>query len=155
MSKSNSADSLDVGGSLDSDRMTSLSSTSIPNPEVAPKERRRRFSAAYKLRIVEEAARCSEPGEIGALLRREGLYSSQLSTWRKQNHAQGLQGLKDDKRGRKRTKHPAELELEKLRKKYDRVSRRLAHAETIIEIQKKVSAMLGTPLNSIENERKS
>ncbi len=155
MSKLNGGGSLDVGGSLDSSRVTSLSSASIPDPEVAPKEGRRRFSAAYKLRIVEEASRCSEPGEIGALLRREGLYSSQLSTWRKQYRAQGLQGLKDDKRGRKCTKHPAELELEKLRKKYDSVSRRLEQAETIIDIQKKVSAMLGTPLNSIEDERKS
>ena len=126
--------------------------TAIPDPEVSALPKRRRFSADYKARVVEEAEDCNQPGGIGALLRREGLYSSQLSTWRKQYRAGALQGLRDDKRGRKATKHPLEDEVAQLRKTNERLSRRLEQAETIIEIQKKVATMLGIPLNSVENE---
>ncbi len=125
---------------------------SIPDPEVSALPKRRRFSADYKAHIVEEAEGCTEVGEIGALLRREGLYSSQLSAWRVQYRTGALQALRDDKRGRKRTKHPLEDENARLRKHNERLSRRLERAETIIEIQKKVAAMLGIPLNSVENE---
>lgn len=124
----------------------------IPNPEVPAHPRRRRFSAAYKARVVAAAEGCRGPGEIGALLRREGLYSSQLSTWRQQYRAGALEALRDDKRGRKPTKHPLEDENERLRKHNERLQRRLEQAETIIEIQKKVAAMLGIPLHSVENE---
>ena len=124
----------------------------MPDPEVAAQAKRRRFSAAYKARVVEEAEGCTELGEIGALLRREGLYSSQLSKWRELYRAGALQALRDDKRGRKATKHPLEDENERLRKQNERLARRLEQAETIIEIQKKVAAMLGIPLNSVENE---
>lgn len=124
----------------------------IPNPEVPALPKRRRFSAAYKARIVEEAEGCTESGAIGALLRREGLYSSQLSSWRTLYRTGALQALRDDKRGRKTIKHPLEDENEKLRKQNERLGVRLERAEMIIEIQKKVAAMLGIPLNSVENE---
>jgi transposase-like protein len=125
---------------------------SPPDPEVPARPKRRRFSAAYKARIVEEAEGCTGPGEIGALLRREGLYSSQLSKWRRLYRAGALRALRDDKRGRKATKHPLEDENERLRRQNDRLARRLEQAELIIEIQKKVAAMLGIPLDSVERE---
>jgi transposase-like protein len=127
------------------------SGPAIPNLEVPEQARRRRFSAAYKARVVEEAQTCTAPGEVGALLRREGLYSSQLTSWRRQYQSGALDALRDDKRGRKGTKNPLEEELVRLRKHNARLTRRLEQAETIIEIQKKVSTMLGIPLNSIEN----
>ena len=127
----------------------------IPEPEVPARPKRRRFSAAYKARVVEEAEGCSELGEIGALLRREGLYSSQLSAWRKLYRAGALQALRDDKRGRKATKDPLEDEVARLRKQNERLAHRLEQAETIIEIQKKVATMLGIPLNSVENEEQA
>lgn len=126
----------------------------IPDPEVSARSQRRHFSASYKARVVEEAEGCAEPGAIGALLRREGLYSSQLSSWRKQYRAGALAALVDDKRGRKATRHPLEDEVAQLRKQNERLAGRLEQAETIIEIQKKVATMLGTPLNSVENEER-
>jgi transposase-like protein len=122
----------------------------IPDPEVEARPKRRRFSAAYKARIVAEAEGCTESGDIGALLRREGLYSSQLSKWREQYRAGALDALRDDKRGRKRTRNPLEDEVVRLRKENARLSGRLEQAEAIIEIQKKVAAMLGNPLPSVE-----
>lgn len=125
----------------------------IPDPEVEACPKRRRFSAAYKARIVEEAEGCTEPGDIGALLRREGLYSSQLSKWREQYRTGALDALRDDKRGRKRRRNPLEDEVARLRKENARLSGRLDKAEAIIEIQKKVAAMLGNPLPSVEHEQ--
>ena len=138
-------------GSL-AEAVASPREASIPDPEVPAGPKRRRFSAAYKARVVEEAEGCTAPGEIGALLRREGLYSSQLSKWRQLYRAGALQALRDDKRGRKATKPPLEDEVERLRKHNERLAHRLEQAETIIEIQKKVATMLGIPLNSVENE---
>jgi transposase-like protein len=126
--------------------------TAIPDPEVAAFAKRRRFSADYKARVVEEAESCTEPGAIGALLRREGLYSSQLSSWRALYRTGALQALRDDKRGRKTKKHPLQDENEKLRKQNERLTDRLERAETIIEIQKKVATMLGIPLNSVDDK---
>jgi len=125
--------------------------SAVPDPEVPEQPKRRHFSATYKARIVEEVQRCSAPGEVSALLRREGLYSSHLTKWRKLYRTGVLNGLRDDKRGRKRMKHPLEDENERLRKQNARLARRLEQAETIIEIQKKVSTMLGIPLNNIED----
>jgi transposase len=122
----------------------------IPDPEVGSGAQRRRFSAAYKSRMVEEAEKATD---IGALLRREGLYSSQLSKWRVQYRTGALQGLRDDKRGRKAVKNPLEAEVTRLQKENARLSRRLEQAETIIDIQKKVSSMLGIPLPNVENEK--
>lgn len=117
------------------------------NPEVPEKPVRRRFDAAYKLRILEEADRCTQPGELGQLLRREGLYSSHLSTWRRQREEGTLQGLQPKKRGRKaKRKDRLATENEQLRRENERLAQRLRQAETIIEVQKKVSEMLGIPL---------
>ena len=114
------------------------------DPEVPEKPVRRRFDAAYKQRILEEADGCSEPGELGRLLRREGLYSSLLSSWRRQRDEGVLAGLSPKRRGRKaKRKDAAALENEQLRRENERLSRRLKQAETIIEVQKKVSEMLG------------
>lgn len=119
-------------------------------PEVLEKPTRRRFTAEYKERIVQEADACHAPGEIGALLRREGLYSSHLNKWRNKLEHGGRDALAV-KRGRKPTHTAAELELEKLRKRNARLEQRLKQAETIIEIQKKVAEMLGVPLARIDD----
>ena len=115
----------------------------VPDPEVVPRAKRRQFSAQYKLRILTEADQCSQRGEIGALLRREGLYSSHLTTWRKQRDRGQLQGLSPKKRGRK--PDPQAAELARLQRENERLKARLDQAETIIEVQKKLSQMLGLP----------
>ena len=125
--------------------------TPVPDPEVRAQPQRRQFSAAYKARIVEEAQRCTDPGQIGALLRREGLYSSALTLWRRQYQAGALKALKDDKRGRKPTRDARDLEVERLQRELERLSKKLSQAQLIIEIQKKVAAMLGNPIETIPN----
>ncbi len=118
-----------------------------PDPEVEPvkakKRKRRTFTAQYKLKIVQEADRCTEPGEVGALLRREGLYSSQLTNWRRARD-QGQLAALNRKRGRK-PDPDADLryELEKMRKENERLKKRLDKAETIIDVQKKLCTALG------------
>ena len=124
-----------------------------PDPEVRDKAVRRRFSAKYKLTILRKVDACTTPGEVGKILRREGLYSSNLNTWRKQQEQGILEGLKPKKRGRKATpKNPLEDELKTARRDVVRLQRKLEQAETIIDIQKKVSALLGIPLESPESE---
>jgi transposase len=119
----------------------------VPEPEVVPVGQRRRYSAGYKLRILEEADACDEPGAIGALLRREGLYSSHLGNWRK-SRAQGqLDGLQPRGRGREADATGGlREEVERLRREKDRLAARLAQAEAIIEVQKKLSQLLGVTL---------
>jgi transposase len=115
-----------------------------PDPEVPEKARRRKFSVEYKLRILQLADSCTDPGSLGSLLRREGLYSSNLTTWRRQRDKGILQGLQPVKRGRKPSEpNPLLPEVEKLRKENERLEKRLKRAELIIEVQKKVSQMLG------------
>ena len=123
----------------------------VPKPEVSSRPKRRRFTAEYKARIVEEAETCLD---VGAMLRREGLYSSYLTTWRREYRSGALAALKDDKRGRKKTKNPLEDEVARLQRKNARLAHRLEQAEAIIEIQKKVSAMLGIPLKDEPSEGK-
>lgn len=124
-----------------------------PDPEVLEKPVRRQFTAAYKLEMVEAADRCSELGQIGALLRREGLYSSQLSTWRNQRQQGQLQALSDNKRGRKATiPHPVQKELEQLRRENQRLRHTLQQAELIIDIQKKASQLMGISLSPINRD---
>ncbi|MCP4341600.1 MAG: transposase [Desulfobulbaceae bacterium] len=113
--------------------------------------KRRQYTAAYKARIVEEAQKCTESGQIGALLRREGLYSSALTLWRRQYQSGALQSLKDNKRGRKRTRDARDMELESLRCENERLSKKLSQAELIIDIQKKVSAILDSPIEVSPN----
>lgn len=116
-------------------------------PEVVEKPKRRTFDAAYRLQIVEEADRCGEPGQVGQLLRREGLYSSHLSKWRRQRDEGALNGLRSKKRGRraKRRDSVAAEELERLRREKEEITERLRQAERIIEVQKKVSELLEIP----------
>lgn len=129
--------------------------TKIPDPEVVPKAKRRQFTAKYKLRIVEEADACTEAGEIGALLRREGLYSSHLSNWRQLRKDGQLQALSAKKRGRK-AQDPSVAELAKLRRENERLRARLEQAEMIIDVQKKLSQLLGlTPTESETRENES
>ena len=125
--------------------------TPPPDPEVLAQPKRRQFTAAYKARIVEEAQRCTEQGQIGELMRREGLYSSALTQWRRQYQTGALQGLKDDKRGRKRTRDARDQELGHLQRENERLSKKLSQAELIIDIQKKVAAMLGNPIETTAN----
>ena len=121
------------------------------DPEVVPLAQRRRFSAEEKLRILEEADACTEPGELGALLRREGLYSSYLSRWRRARVRGQLDGLSPEKRGRKPLCDAAMArELARLERENERLQARLEQAEAIIEVQKKLSGLLG--LGVRENE---
>ncbi len=116
---------------------------SVPDPEVRPKAKHRRFGAEYKKRILDEAATCTRRGELGALLRREGLYSSLLTQWRQQQAQGALAGLAPKKRGPK--PDPQAEEIAQLRRENERLQERLNKAETIIEVQKKVSQLLGVP----------
>jgi len=116
--------------------------TNIPDPEVVPKAKRRRFSAKYKQRILEEADNCTETGQTGALLRREGLYSSHLSTWRRQRDRGLVQSLSPKKRGRKR-KDELEREVARMERENERLQASLEKAEMIIDVQKKLSRLLG------------
>src|SRR5687767_6064615 len=123
-----------------------------PDPEVRERAARRRFTAEYKLRIVREADACAGSGELGALLRREGLYSSHLATWRRQRDAGALSALTPKKRGRPATvTAPLARRVAELERDNAKLARRLQHAETIIEIQKKISELLGIPLKTGDN----
>ena len=122
-----------------------------PNPEVPAKAARRRFTAEYKLRILKQADACTELGKLGELLRREGLYASNLTTWRRQRDEGVLSALKPKKRGRKElVRNPLIEENEKLRRDNERLMERLRRAEIIIDVQKKVSQMLGEPLKTTQ-----
>jgi len=124
--------------------------TRIPDPEVVPKAKRRQFTAKYKLRIVREADVCTEPGQIGSLLRREGLYSSYLSKWRQQREEGQLQALSSKKRGRK-PEDPSVEELAQLQRENERLRARLEQAEIIIDVQKKLSQLLGLTTDTTES----
>ena len=122
------------------------------DPEVVPKATRRRWSAAEKLRVLHEADACTQSGQIGALLRREGIYSSQLHTWRRLRSQGQLQALSPQQRGPKPTATPADDELTVLRRENARLQAKLVRAETIIEVQKKVSQLLGIPTPETPSE---
>jgi transposase len=124
----------------------------IPDPAVPEKPERRRFTAEYKLRILREADRSTEPGHLGALLRREGLYSSHLTTWRQQRQEGTLAGLAPKRRGRKANPDAALIaENERLKRETQRLAVKLRQAETIIEVQKKLSEILAIPRPSPES----
>jgi len=120
----------------------------MPNTEVVAKAKRKRFTAPEKLRILREAEACRGSGEVGALLRREGIYSSYLTTWRKQRELGELDGLSPHKRGPK--PNPEAIELAKLRREHERLQERMRRAELIIDVQKKVARMLGETIESPE-----
>ena len=117
--------------------------------EVVAKARRRRFTAAEKLRVLREAEGCTKPGELGALLRREGLYSSHLSAWRAARQRGELAGLTPRPRGPKpKPVDPRDRKIAELERETRRLQARLERAEGLIEVQKKVSQLLGIPLAS-------
>ncbi len=125
----------------------------LRGPEVAESAMRRRFSAEYKLRILKLADSCTEPGNLGVLLRREGLYASNLTTWRRQRDEGTLEALSPKKRGPKTASpNPLAAENQKLKRENERLSKRIRQAELIIDVQKKVSQMLGITLESPKNE---
>ncbi|MCI0729131.1 MAG: hypothetical protein L0332_20770 [Chloroflexi bacterium] len=121
-----------------------------PEPEVVPCGQRRRFTAAYKQWILEEAERCDQPGQVGALLRREGLYSSHLHTWRRQRAAGQLQGLAVQQRGRKSQQDGQAAEIAGLKRENDRLRKQLEQAELIIAAQKKLAQALEQTLTGSE-----
>ena len=126
-----------------------------PNPEVVADAKRRSFTAEYKLRILAEAdAAAGQPGSIGALLRREGLYSSHLVTWRRERQTGMLKGLTPHKRGPKPKRNPQDEEIQKLRRENQRITEELRKAQIVIEVQKKVGSLLGWPLPKADPEEK-
>lgn len=129
---------------------------SPPDPEVPEKKPRRKFTARYKMQILQEADQCTEPGQIGALLRREGLYSSHLTVWRRQRRKGQLEALRPKKRGRKTTpENPLAKQVAQKEKEILRLKHKLKQAETIIEVQKKISEILGISQNQDANERRN
>jgi transposase len=126
----------------------------LPDPEVVERAVRRRFPGAYKLRVLKEAEACSETGQLGALLRREGLYSSHLTVWRRQAEQGTLLGLSPRKRGPKGQKpNPLSKRVDVLERENRHLRHQLKQAETIIEVQKKISEMFH--LSPEENGEKS
>ncbi len=120
----------------------------VPDPAVEAKAKRRRFTAEYKLRILREVDRAKEPGEVGAILRREGLYSSLLSVWRRDRDRVAKTGLAARKRGPKAK--VVDPRIKQLEREKARLERKLKQAETIIAFQKKVAEILGIPLKTLD-----
>ena len=122
----------------------------VPDPAVEAKPKRRRFTAEYKLRLLREVERAKGPGEVGAILRREGLYSSYLATWRRERDRVAKAGLAARQRGpQARVKDPRVQQLERENAK---LRRQLQRVETMLEIQKKASELLGIPLNHPDSD---
>jgi transposase len=113
----------------------------MPDPQLE-KRQRRRFSAEQKRRILDEVAACAERGQVSAILRREGLYASQLSTWRRQREAQGLLGLEPKSAGRKPVYDAKDREIARLEKERAKFARELELARKVMGLQKKASEML-------------
>ena len=140
-------------GTTERRRPTVVPAPAAANPELSDRPRRRTFTAKEKLRILQEADRATNPGEIGTLLRREGLYSSALTDWRRQREAGILDGLAPTRRGPKAVApNPPAAELAKAQQEVAKLKLRLERAEAIIELQKKVAELLGMPLAPIEND---
>lgn len=119
----------------------------VPDPEVRERAVRRRFTAEYKLRILKEAESCKEQGQLGSLLRREGLYSSNLITWRHQMEKGTLEALSPKKRGPKAKRpDPSARRIAELERENKKLKKKLRQAETIIDVQKKISEILQIPL---------
>ena len=131
------------GGSLTGER---AAETPLPDPEVPARHAKRRFTTAYKLEILRKADACQRPGELGALLRREGLYSSHLVTWRRQR----TDGLRPKKRGRKAK--PVDPQMKRLEQENRRLTSRLQKADALLAFQKKVSELLQIPLKPFPSD---
>jgi transposase len=136
-----------VGLSPRGDKPTPWGAAAVaPDPEVVEKRRRRKFTASYKLRILKEADSITQLGHMGVLLRREGLYSSHLTCWRRQRDKGILQALRPKKRGRKQIeKNPLTQRVALLEKENQKLKHKLQQAQKIIEVQKKISEILGIP----------
>ncbi len=126
------------------------SGASDPDPEVPATVQRRRFPAEYRLRILKQADACKKPGEVGALLRREGLYSSLLTNWRQQRDTGALREMRERRRGP--TPRSVAPRMKQLEAENRRLQRKLQRAETIITLQKKVAEILGIPLTPLDND---
>lgn len=135
-----------INPSLSENPTRALTEAPFPNPEViVPVTKRRRLTAGYKLQILKEADLCKRrPGALGALLRKEGLYSSHLNQWNKQRDA-GILSAFSGKRGRKQRYSSEEIKIQRLTQENTQLQERLRQAELIVEIQKKVSTILGIP----------
>jgi transposase-like protein len=142
-------------GRLSSDHEPPATSPdSRPGTEVVERATRRRFTGEYKLRILREAAEASARGELGALLRREGLYSSHLTTWRAEAERGQLAGLKPKRRGPKATAaDPRDKRIAELEREVARLGRRAERAEALVEVQKKLSELLGIALPTAEETK--
>lgn len=127
------------------------SAQSPPNPEVLAKPKRRRFTADYKLRILQETDSCTEPGQIGQILRREGLYASHLTKWRQQRQEGALNSLSCNKRGRKPQIETLMVNrVNELEKKNEELRKKLKQAEVVIEVQKKISELFEISMESLQ-----
>jgi transposase len=157
MQKESKGIPLDTASALDGEeRRDEASNAEVgapsPDPEVVAKPARRQFSAAYRLRIVQEAERCTEPGEVGQLLRREGLYSSHLSKWRQAWRDGATHALEPKKRGAKpKPGNPLDPKVRALEAKVARLEKELHQAHTILDVQGKVAGLLGLNLNNENN----
>ena len=137
-------------------RPTVVPAPAAVNPELSDRPKRRTFTAGEKLRILEETDRAAGTGEIGAILRREGLYSTTLTDWRRQRAAGTLGALTPARRGPKVSPpHPLTAELAKARQENAQLRQRLERAEAIIDVQKKVAHLLGTALDPSDSAGRS
>lgn len=131
-----------------SDEAPGAGATAMPDAEVVARPKRRRFTAEYRLQILEEADRCTKPGDLGRLLRREGLYSSHLSAWRKARKEGALKGLSPKKRGAKaKPRNPLEPKVAELEAQVAKLEKELHQARTIMDVQEKVAGLLGFSLD--------
>lgn len=122
----------------------------VADPEVSEVVKRRKHTASYKLRILKEADACTEQGQIGALLRREGLYHSNLTSWRKQRDEGSLQSLSCKRGRKKKSVHPLTRKVEELEREVKHLRIKLNQAEMIIDVQKKISEILGIQMKQTE-----
>jgi transposase len=135
-------------------RKAGFAEAELPDPEVTPKAKRRIFTAAYKKKILAEVEAAAGTGNIGEILRREGIYSSTLTSWRKERD-NAVDSAFSQKRGPAAKRNPLTAENEKLRRQNQRLQEDLRKAELIIEVQKKVSMLLGRPLASVPDSENS
>src|SRR5829696_9603867 len=142
-------------GTEEGRRPTVVPAPAAANPELSDRPKRRTFTAGEKLRILAETDRAADTGGISAILRREGLYSSTLTDWRRQRDAGAFEALKPLKRGPKPEIAETAADLGPLRRENARLRQRLEHAEAIIGIQKKVAALLGIPMATSEDDETS
>lgn len=135
-----------ISDSVTGDLAASGSKALRPNPEVVARAKRRTYAGEYKQQVLAEADAARGSGEIGAVLRRHGLYSSHLTKWRQERKAGILEGLAPQKRGPKSKANPLTAENQKLRQDNERLADRLRKAEIVIDVQKKVAMLLGLPI---------